>query len=284
MQGRKPYGKNNAEKDIIVYMKRLRNIHHGKRNTYERVARILNADVVKYPPPRGKQWYATSIKNIILRNQHIEKHKNVKKLGVGESDYLNVRQASGLFANSKGMIQYGTLRQKRAGRIVIVLLLTGIRRQELCDLRIKDLPVIHGKNGITVRGKGNTLGTVSITPWLRGFLDDLCGRRRAGFVFKNESGRKYDARSINVMLTGVGRKTNLPFLRPHILRHTYASILVWNGCDIAFVKNQLRHASIASTNVYTDMLTERLTDTPPAHIVDFLKAINPKHPANADKI
>lgn len=145
------------------------------------------------------------------------------------------------------------------------------------------MPGVRGKNEILVMGKGDIFRTVKITPYAVAFLNWVCSRR-TGYVFNSERGQRHEPQNINAILKGVGLKTNLTFLHPHLLRHTYASILVWCGCDIAFVRDQLGHANIATTDIYTNVLTDRLGENPPEIVVKFLKAINPLHPENINII
>lgn len=274
--GRKPYN----DIEVIQKIKRMRNVHHGRRKTFSEIAQYLNEKYTPSPTGVIEGWSKQTCQNIASRETPTPQRKRQRKLGLIENDRLSVDQATELYAWLCDQMKNGNSRQRRAARIITVFLLTGIRREELCRLRIMDMPCYHGKNSITVRGKGNTLGSVSITPAARDVFDRACGRRKTGYVFLNESGKKYDVRSINHFFAGAGRKLNLPILRPHVLRHTYASILVWLGFNIVFVKTQLRHLSVATTNIYLSVIYDRVPDEPGSSANNLLRDIAPRYSYN----
>ncbi len=282
---------NNSE--CISQMRRMRNLHHSKRKTFTQIARKLNEDMI-YSSPTGIKggWHPTSVKNILSRPTPKPKRKRVNKQGITSRDYLKIYEATDLFTWCLNVLdlRFTTTfnarrkptfrRQLRAAKITLALMLTGIRRKELCKLRVQGMPIVHHKCEITLVGKGNKLASIRITPWAEAYFNWVCGGRRTGYVFNNEAGKKYNPRSINEILAGVGRKSKIGELRPHMLRHTYASILLWCGCNIGFVRNQLRHSTIASTDIYTHVLWGKLPEDPPSNVALFLQVINPMHPKN----
>ena len=293
MQGRRAYGHTDSQRAIIVRIKRMRNVNHGRRKSFSEIARFLNADPASFPPPAGKRWYPTSIENILVMNQRVDRRKKVKKAGVIGNDYLTVRQAADCFYTAYGMYRMGTCyghrREGRRGAVVLVLMLTGVRCSELCGLAMRDLPVTHGKNEIIVIGKGSKKAAVQVTPFCRMLLDEVCrvrGMRRTPSMrlFPSESGKRMTNKGIYRIVSGFGCSENLSFLTPHKFRHTYASILLWMGVPLTFVRDQLRHTSIMTTNIYAQTISEYRSDTPPSYIADFLTAINPLDAANRDII
>jgi integrase len=291
--GRNPY--NNIE--CITQMKRLRNKHHGYRRSFAEIAQVLN-EQQKFKSPTGIYggWHTQTVQSILKRVGRLTRRKRIRKLGVFGNDTLTVRQSVKLFECCLDILGLDfttkfTARRKlpyrrvnRAAKLILALMLTGIRRAELCGLRVQDLPASHGKPEIIVRGKGGTVGAVQITPFTEAFFNWVHGQRRTGFVFYNEAGRAYHPDQINPIVAKIGRNAGLDFLKPHALRRTYASIMLWDGCNITYVRDQLRHLSIATTDIYANVIREEHTDSMPKIVNKFLRALNPQHPDNAIRL
>ncbi len=286
---RKIYGTTEKQAATVRYIKKLRNVHHGRRRSYRKIAELLNGKLTDHIPPAGSVWHSSTVRVLSMRAADADRRR-VKKVGLSGDGYLSVRQAAMVFAVAWG--QYSDSRSRRVRRraaVVLVLMLTGIRRGELVKLKYRDLPICHGKDEISVLGKGNKRATVQLSKFTRRLLDEIARQRGmrssdGSYLFLSESGKRYDPKSVYELVRGFGRSVDLQFLRPHVLRHTYASILLWDGADIGYVRNQLRHANIATTDIYTQVISETLSDNPPEHVVLFLNAINPKRQANTDKI
>jgi len=141
--------------------------------------------------------------------------------------------------------------------LIHVLYVTGMRRAELVNLKVKDVDFYQ--NNIKVLGKRNK---ERIIPMLKEtkvcFHNFLLERERLeiindkGFLFLSKTGNKiYETlvyRIINKYFTKVSSKTKKS---PHVLRHTFATHLLNKGADLNAVKELLGHASLASTQVYT---------------------------------
>jgi integrase/recombinase XerC len=141
--------------------------------------------------------------------------------------------------------------------LIHVLYVTGMRRAELVNLKVKD--VDFHQNNIKVLGKRNK---ERIIPMLKEtkmyFHNFLLERERLNiindkdFLFLSKTGNKiYETlvyRIINKYFRNVSSKTKKS---PHVLRHTFATHLLNKGADLNAVKELLGHASLASTQVYT---------------------------------
>lgn len=165
--------------------------------------------------------------------------------------------------------------------IIATLLFAGLLVSELCELQYRDLPIKHGKNEIVVRqGKRKKYGTIHISEYLTDLLNGFVGRpksslRDTDWVFKNEAEKKYTRQQIWNIVNRIGRKLNMEFLHPHCLRHTYASILLFDTKDQHFVRRQLRHVNSSTTDIYVGAILMKINEDTPQEILNLLKAINP---------
>lgn len=147
-----------------------------------------------------------------------------------------------------GMLE-ATLNLKH--RLVLMFLYyTGIRISETINLRWEDIDfqreVIHLK--IT---KGEKERVIFLHPTLKKFIDYF-NLRREGFVFISNLGRRYNKRTIQVIVKTAAKKAGIQKkITPHTLRHSFATHLLEAGADIRHIQKLLGHANLQTTQVYT---------------------------------
>jgi site-specific recombinase XerD len=134
-------------------------------------------------------------------------------------------------------------------RLFLALLyFCGLRRSEAQGLLLGqiDLPqrLIH------VRGKGNKEREAEMTPDLVPILEDYLTSEDAptqlmARVVPLSKGQVY------ALFAGLRQAVGVTKLKPHALRHSFATHLLENGVDIRVVGEMLGHASIATTQRYT---------------------------------
>jgi integrase/recombinase XerD len=160
----------------------------------------------------------------------------------------------------------------RRDRAILELLYgAGLRISELVGLSIPDLDLDAGT--LRALGKGNKerivpigrLARVALVAWLgRGGRDAMIPARwarrgAAEAVFLNQRGGRLSRQGAWAMVRRYGDRVGLgERLTPHVLRHSCATHMLDHGADIRVVQELLGHASIATTQVYTRVSTERL--------------------------
>jgi len=180
--------------------------------------------------------------------------------GLGPEKYLTEREQKRLLAYVKA--QADIARHRNTGRaivnemLIMLFLNTGLRASELCNLRLRDLPVTHGKNVIFVRaGKGKVVRIVEVSDRfckkLQGFIELYRKKTKpADYLFITERGTPLQYTSLYSKVTGIGRRAGIAHLHPHVLRHTYLTRLYNVGHDLRFVQDQAGHASPTTTAIY----------------------------------
>lgn len=149
--------------------------------------------------------------------------------------------------------------------ILELLYATGIRVGELCGLDIDDLD--HERRVVRVLGKGRKERSVpyglparqALDSWLRDGRPAL-GRAGSGAaLFLGARGGRIDQRAVRTLVHQRLRDVpGAPDLGPHGLRHTAATHLLEGGADLRSVQELLGHSSLATTQIYTHVTTERL--------------------------
>ena len=167
--------------------------------------------------------------------------------------------------------------------IIETLLGSGLRAAELCALEIRNLPCCHNKPVIYVRdGKGHVSRTIEIShalsQRLRRYVEQYRrGAKPGAAVFRSEAGyrklrwtqrrrakltdrvlelpraettSRLSYRALLARIRRVGRLAGLGRLTPHMLRHTYATMLYGVKEDLGFVRDQLGHVSPTTTMIY----------------------------------
>lgn len=155
-------------------------------------------------------------------------------------------------------------------RAILELFYTsGIRLSELAGLNLAEYDLSRG--WVKVRGKGKKerfvpLGKPAVLA-LRTYLNDraklLCAETLGddGALFLSRRGRRLTTRDIarildrQVRRAGIQRK-----LRPHVLRHSFATHLLEGGADLRAIQELLGHASLSTTQRYTSVTMGRLLE------------------------
>jgi len=152
--------------------------------------------------------------------------------------------------------QNGTTRAVVDELIILLLVDTGLRASELCNLNIEDLPTSHGENTIWVRDpEGNVTRAVEVGPETARCLDRFVSLYRKGAetaepLLISERGRRLTYMSLYSKVKKIGRKTDIAKLHPHVLRRTYLVKLYSLERDLRFVQTRAGHASPATTAIY----------------------------------
>jgi integrase/recombinase XerD len=169
--------------------------------------------------------------------------------------YLTKNQVSSLFA---------VINDPRDKALIACLYYLGLRRSELCNLEFDDINLANSTIHIKAL-KNGIEGDHYLNPKCCELIKDyLVTRRQISrslpylFLGKNKNYTRLDPSSVYRIYAKYAKLAGLPnsLYNPHCLRHSLATALLSSGQDLGLVKDTLRHKSISSTVIYTNIMTE----------------------------
>jgi integrase/recombinase XerC len=149
--------------------------------------------------------------------------------------------------------------------LVELLYATGARVSEVCGLDLEDLD--FSRNTIRVLGKGNKermipMGAPAVKA-LHTYINEarplLANDKSARALFLGARGKRIDQRAVRtVVYEALSALEGVERMGPHALRHSAATHLLEGGADLRTVQEILGHSSLATTQIYTHVSTDRL--------------------------
>ena len=178
---------------------------------------------------------------------------------------LRVDEAAELVRTATAAADDGSSLGLRDAAMLELLYATGIRVGELVALDVDD--VDRERNVVRVMGKGRKErsvpfghpAAVAVDRWVAEGRPLLRAEGAGGALFLGARGRRIDQRAVRTMVhTRIADVPGAPDIGPHGLRHTAATHLLEGGADLRSVQELLGHASLATTQLYTHVTTDRL--------------------------
>ncbi|MBE6449260.1 MAG: site-specific tyrosine recombinase XerD [Alphaproteobacteria bacterium] len=198
------------------------------------------------------------------------------KIGKALPKYLNETEVNLL-------IDAGKQKDVRLGVLLEVAYASGMRVSELVELPLT--AVLHDGQMVMITGKGgkqrmvplNDVAKIALDNWLIQRETYLKRGRSSKWLFPSKSSTGHYTRdAFFKALKALALEVDIAPQRvsPHVLRHSFASHLVAHDADLRSVQKMLGHSDIATTEIYTHVMEERLK-----------KIISQKHPlSNIHKI
>ncbi|HEY6291012.1 MAG TPA: site-specific tyrosine recombinase XerD [Terriglobia bacterium] len=153
-----------------------------------------------------------------------------------------------------------------------VLYATGLRVSELVSLRWEDFDANLGV--VRCLGKGNKERLIpvgksalrALETYVAGGRAKLAKRAAVPFLFLNQRGGKLSRVGFWKILSRYGRNAGIITpLTPHLVRHSFATHLLERGADLRSIQLMLGHSDISTTQIYTQVVKERLKEVYQAH-------------------
>jgi len=152
---------------------------------------------------------------------------------------------------------------ERDAAVLLLLYGAGLRIAEALSLTLDEAP-ITGTTLLTVRGKGGKERRVPILPVISEAVERYiaaCPHALLGDepLFRGERGGKLSPRILQLLMERVRAVLQLPdTATPHALRHSFATHLLSSGADLRQIQELLGHASLSTTQIYTEVDREQL--------------------------
>jgi len=139
---------------------------------------------------------------------------------------------------------------------------SGLRISELCNLKINDLNLENGF--IRVKGKGNRERIALLNKFSVEMLRKYLSERKTGideYLFLNNRNKKISRQSVWKVVKKYAKYAGIDKdVKPHTLRHTFATHLLERGMDLRVVQELLGHKSIATTEIYTHLNRKKIKE------------------------
>ena len=180
---------------------------------------------------------------------------------------LSIKEVSKLLLslrdqNSKAKSSYAVWKSTRNLALMDILISTGIRIAEASEISLSD--IIMADHVILIHGKGRKQRLIyiscqqtwaNLTKWLKLRSSK---ENRTDKVFVNRYGNQLGIHGIEYIYKTVTAAAGLQaHSTPHYLRHTFATNLLANGADLRSVQELLGHASVSTTEIYTEVTAKR---------------------------
>lgn len=153
-----------------------------------------------------------------------------------------------------------------ANLVVTMILDTGLRVSELCELNISDIDM-EDHSAMVIDGKGGkdrlVLFTQSTVARILAWLPLREARSPNGdHLLVTKTGSALQSRTVQRLMDRLADEAGIPRgrLTPHVLRHNFATGLLERGADLVSIQRLLGHASIATTRVYLEISDQTLRE------------------------
>ena len=149
----------------------------------------------------------------------------------------------------------------RDAALIDLLVSTGIRIAEASAIKFDD--IITQERTILIHGKGRKQRLIYISSpitWQRIsiLLKLQKSQKQTIYLFTNRYNAQLSPQSIEKIYEKYAKLANINAKStPHYLRHTFATNLLSNGADLRSVQELLGHASVSTTQIYTEVSSQR---------------------------
>lgn len=258
------------QRDLLRYDRFLRSINVNDVNKIDR-ENIRSYLVYQKEKDLSSSTVARSLVAIRLFHRFLLREKLALKdpTDVIDSPKLWKKIPDALsFSEVEKLLSSPDIRKKKGIRdkaIFETMYAAGLRVSELINLKVEDVNLDAGF--IRCLGKGKKervvplgkVAVVSIKRYLESSRPKFLKKKISKFLFLNHSGSRISRIYIWKLIKVYARQARIKKpIKPHILRHSFATHLLERGADLRSVQEMLGHANISTTQIYTHINRDRL--------------------------
>lgn len=151
--------------------------------------------------------------------------------------------------------------------LIELLFATGARIGELINVKLNDINFTNKE--IKLTGKGNKERICFFNSYSEEYLKkyinnnriNLLNGKNSEYLFINHIGGNLTDRGVRDILEKMIKKAAINTkITPHSFRHTFATMLLNEGCDLKSVQELLGHVNLSTTSIYTHLTNDRIKD------------------------
>lgn len=118
-----------------------------------------------------------------------------------------------------------------------MLFVTGLRVSELCNLKMNDFNL--DTQVLSIKGKGNKerllyINNQDTLAALKNYFE--CRQNNNEYIFINRIGNRLSEQSVRYLIEGLGKRALDRYVTPHMIRHSFATLMIEEGVDVTYVQ------------------------------------------------
>lgn len=191
-------------------------------------------------------------------------YKHLSKLGLvpqRDFDFTKLKEKTPQLvvideATLKKILKHIKTLQDKSQLMVLLMLSTGVRRNELTLIRLENID--YRRNRIyLIDTKCDSGRYIFYDPQITELIKRVAFGHTT-YLFEEADGTHTSANAISMVVKRIATHLNIKGLSPHKFRHTYATMLLKNGANIGAVRLLMGHSSLAVTHRYLDFTSDEL--------------------------
>jgi integrase/recombinase XerD len=144
---------------------------------------------------------------------------------------------------------------------------SGLRVSELCGILLQSINLEEGYVRVFGKGAKERIAPIgraavkSVQDYITGGRPYFIKARTGSELFLSQQGRAISRKMVWVLIKEHARRAGIKkTIKPHLLRHSFATHLLEGGADLRAIQEMLGHADISTTQIYTSVESQRLAD------------------------